>query len=103
MVTHFIYLKIVALLEEEFPNLKTLQGGWMFFKASGKNLSKSLINLAVKVLKFNTSYVTGDIRFWMTIYSTIKLVIIMTAYQKITLNYIDCKTSRFYRIDFFSI
>ncbi|XP_035987592.1 uncharacterized protein LOC118560566 isoform X2 [Fundulus heteroclitus] len=27
--------EIVALLEEEFPKLKTLQGGWMFFKSTG--------------------------------------------------------------------
>lgn len=30
------FLKIVALLEEEYPKLKTLQGGWMFFKSTGR-------------------------------------------------------------------
>jgi hypothetical protein len=28
-------LKIVALLEGEFPKLKTLKGGWLFYKATG--------------------------------------------------------------------
>lgn len=34
--------KIVTLLEEEFPKLKNLQGGWMFNKSTG------IYNLHVK-------------------------------------------------------
>ncbi|XP_052011027.1 uncharacterized protein LOC127663465 [Xyrauchen texanus] len=32
---HLKHDEIVALLEEEFPKMKTLQGGWMFFKSTG--------------------------------------------------------------------
>uniref|UniRef100_A0A8C1TU23 Uncharacterized protein n=1 Tax=Cyprinus carpio TaxID=7962 RepID=A0A8C1TU23_CYPCA len=32
---HLKHDEIVALLEEEYPKLKTLQGGWMFFKSTG--------------------------------------------------------------------
>ncbi|XP_016397194.1 E3 ubiquitin/ISG15 ligase TRIM25-like [Sinocyclocheilus rhinocerous] len=31
----FKHSEIVTLLEEEFPKLKTLQGGWMFYKSTG--------------------------------------------------------------------
>ncbi|CAL8359608.1 unnamed protein product [Boreogadus saida] len=32
---NLIHSEIVALLEGEFPKLKTLKGGWMFYKATG--------------------------------------------------------------------
>ena len=37
-------LKIVALLGGEFPKLKTLKGGWMFYKSTGNIFLNRRIN-----------------------------------------------------------
>ncbi|XP_013884304.1 uncharacterized protein LOC106532729, partial [Austrofundulus limnaeus] len=42
MPDHLKHDEIVAQLEEEFPKLKTLQGGWMFFKSAGGSGQRKL-------------------------------------------------------------
>ncbi|XP_048034538.1 uncharacterized protein LOC125260283 isoform X2 [Megalobrama amblycephala] len=39
---NFKHSEIVTLLEEEFPKLKTLQGGWMFYKSTGNSGRRKL-------------------------------------------------------------
>ncbi|XP_043086057.1 uncharacterized protein LOC122332742 isoform X3 [Puntigrus tetrazona] len=39
----FKHSEIVSLLEEEFPKLKTVQGGWMFYKRTGERRKLTII------------------------------------------------------------
>ncbi|XP_039682409.1 uncharacterized protein LOC120575649 [Perca fluviatilis] len=51
---HLKHDEIVALLEEEFPELKTLQGGWMFFKSTGGSGRRKLSTIPTDAEGYST-------------------------------------------------
>ncbi|TDG99288.1 hypothetical protein EPR50_G00209420 [Perca flavescens] len=51
---HLKHDEIVALLEEEFPKLKTLQGGWMFFKSTGGSGRRKLSTIPTDAEGYST-------------------------------------------------
>lgn len=51
---HLKHCEIVALLEEEFPKLKTLVGGWMFYKSTGGSGRRKLSVLPTDLEGYST-------------------------------------------------